>query len=110
MQDRSWVGCVELSLEDGTLLGEATLRLRTSLISGAERWQGALRAPVTPQSKPWPADRPIRLHLVGGRMATAWLEPTVREVGPVLIQRARVRAESAEFEALLTGEPEAPTR
>jgi hypothetical protein len=102
MQDQTWFGCVEVLSDDGVNLGEATLRLRHSVTNGAEHWQAELRAPVTPLSIAWPDDRPVRLKLAGDREATAWLQPTVREVGPTLIQRAHVQAENDQFYALVS--------
>ena len=98
MQWQQWQGYVEVSMEDGTSLGSAALRLERW-----QRWVGVLRSPANSAAKPWPAGQTVLLQLPDGRSFHARLEPAVCEEGPVLFQMAHVAAQPSDFEAIVAG-------
>lgn len=102
VQEMRWVCNVEVVLHDGSSLGEARLRLRRFVNDdGSSHWTGSLRTPIQGGTKRWPQGQLVTLRLPNGQAARVYLDPEVREVGPVMLQIAQVRGEGAEFESLL---------
>jgi hypothetical protein len=103
-QEMRWLDEVEVRLLDGSSLGSARLRLRrTEGSDGRPRWTGEMRTPIRAETKPWPENGLVDLCSSDGRRACVRLESGMREVGPVLLQVAHVRADEGDLAALIQG-------
>ncbi len=102
VQELNWQSEVELQLLDGSSLGRASLLVRRLSCEGNGRCIGELHTPIRGDTKVWPDNQILRLRLDNGNAAEVSLQAGVQELGPVLLQVARVRAEPGALEALIS--------
>lgn len=96
-----WTGSVDILREDGTLIGQATARLRFFTDEHSRRrYDARLYAPISAMTRPLLAGELVMLRSAHGAVAHAVLDPAISEVGPTLIQVAPIRAEECSLRTL----------